>query len=84
MFAVIAFFWRQWKRTYFVSADAFKRFVVRAIWATALTAVIGYPIIHVIEHHQRSQMLEACGEFDGCALQLWQGRCRGAILAAGS
>lgn len=50
MFAVIVFFWRQWKRTYFVSADAFKRFVVRAIWATALTAVIGYPIIHVIEH----------------------------------
>ncbi len=59
MFAVIAFFWRQWKRTYFVSADAFKRFVVRAIWATALTAVIGYPIIHVIEHHQRKHMLEA-------------------------
>ena len=57
MFAVIAFFWRQWKRTYFVSADAFKRFVVRAIWATALTAVIGYPIIHVIEHHQRAQIL---------------------------
>ena len=58
MFAVIAFFWRQWKRTYFVSADAFKRFVVRAIWATALTAVIGYPIIHVIEHHQRAHILE--------------------------
>lgn len=50
MFAVIAFFWKQWKRTYFVSGDAFKRFVVRAIWATALTAVIGYPIIHIIEH----------------------------------
>ena len=50
MFAVIAFFWKQWKRTFFVSSDAFKRFVVRAIWATALTAVIGYPIIHVIEH----------------------------------
>jgi undecaprenyl-diphosphatase len=59
MFAVIAFFWRQWKRTYFVSADAFKRFVVRAIWATALTAVIGYPIIHVIEHHQRKELLAA-------------------------
>jgi undecaprenyl-diphosphatase len=59
MFAVIAFFWKQWKRTYFVSADAFKRFLVRAIWATALTAVIGYPIIHVIEHHQRAHLLEA-------------------------
>lgn len=59
MFAVIVFFWAQWKRTYFVSADAFKRFVVRAIWATALTAVIGYPIIHVIEHHQRHKIIEA-------------------------
>jgi undecaprenyl-diphosphatase len=59
MFAVIAFFWQQWKRTYFVSADAFKRFLVRAIWATALTAIIGYPIIHVIEHHQRKHLLEA-------------------------
>lgn len=59
MFAVIAFFWRQWKRTYFVSADAFKRFVVRAIWATALTAVIGYPIIHVIEHHQKKELFAA-------------------------
>src|SRR6201995_3641275 len=58
MFAVIAFFWKQWKRTYFVSADAFKRFVVRAVWATALTAVIGYPIIHVIEHHERKHMLQ--------------------------
>ncbi|HTW48034.1 MAG TPA: undecaprenyl-diphosphate phosphatase [Acidobacteriaceae bacterium] len=57
MFAVIAFFWRQWKRTYFVSKDAFKRFVVRAVWATALTAVIGYPIIHVIEHHEQKQIL---------------------------
>jgi undecaprenyl-diphosphatase len=59
MFAVIVFFWRQWKRTYFVSADAFKRFVVRAIWATALTAVIGYPMIHVIEHHQRHKLMDA-------------------------
>ena len=26
MFAVIAYFWNQWKKTYFSSADAFKRF----------------------------------------------------------
>ncbi len=25
MFAVIAYFWKQWKQTYFASADAFKR-----------------------------------------------------------
>src|ERR1700753_3285988 len=53
MFAVIVYFWNQWKRTYFAGADAFKRFLVRAVWATVLTAVIGYPIIKVIEHHER-------------------------------
>lgn len=57
MFAVIFFFWRQWKRTYFVSADAFKRFVIRAIWATALTAIIGYPIIAAIQHVEHRHMI---------------------------
>ncbi len=49
MFAVIVYFWNQWKRAYFASADAFKRFVIRAVWASFLTAVIGYPIIAIIE-----------------------------------
>jgi undecaprenyl-diphosphatase len=44
MFAVIVYFWSQWKRAYFSSVDAFQRFAVRAIWATALTAIIGYPL----------------------------------------
>jgi len=50
MFAVIAYFWNQWKQTYFSSADAFKRFVVRLVWATALTGVVGEALIKVIEH----------------------------------
>lgn len=41
MFAVISYFWNQWKRTYFSSADSFKRFLVRLIWATFLTGIIG-------------------------------------------
>jgi undecaprenyl-diphosphatase len=49
MFAVIVYFWNQWKRTFFSSSDAFKRFAIRAIWASVLTALIGYPIIKVIE-----------------------------------
>lgn len=49
MFAVIAYFWNQWKRAYFSTGDAFARFAIRAVWATALTAAIGYPIIKVIE-----------------------------------
>ena len=49
MFAVIAYFWNQWKKTYFSSGDAFKRFAIRVIWATLLTAVIGEAVKKVIE-----------------------------------
>jgi undecaprenyl-diphosphatase len=49
MFAVIAYFWKQWKRTYFASGDAFKRFAIRVIWATFLTGVIGVLLQKAIE-----------------------------------
>jgi undecaprenyl-diphosphatase len=49
MFAVIAYFWKQWKKTYFSSSDAFKRFAIRVIWATLLTGVIGEVIVKLIE-----------------------------------
>ena len=48
MFAVIVYFWSQWKRAYFTTGDAFKRFAIRAIWATVLTGVIGYPLQKII------------------------------------
>ncbi|WP_263383863.1 undecaprenyl-diphosphate phosphatase [Granulicella arctica] len=49
MFAVIAYFWKQWKFTYFKDALSFKRFAIRAAWATILTGLIGYPISKIIE-----------------------------------
>jgi undecaprenyl-diphosphatase len=49
MFAVIAYFWRSWRTTYFSSAVAFKRFAGLVILATALTAVIGVVIIKIVE-----------------------------------
>jgi undecaprenyl-diphosphatase len=49
MFAVIAYFWKQWKKTYFSSSDAFKRFAIRVIWATLLTGIIGELIVKLIE-----------------------------------
>jgi len=49
MFAVIAYFWKQWKKTYFSSSDAFKRFAIRVIWATLLTGIIGVVIKSGIE-----------------------------------
>jgi undecaprenyl-diphosphatase len=49
MFAVIVYFWPQWRSTYFHSAPAFRRFALLIVVATACTAVIGEAIIKVIE-----------------------------------
>jgi undecaprenyl-diphosphatase len=49
MFAVIVYFWKQWMRTYFQSAEAFKRIVMLLFVATALTGVIGEGLIKAIE-----------------------------------
>jgi undecaprenyl-diphosphatase len=50
MFAVIVYFWSQWRLAYFTTANALKRFIIRAIYATLLTGLIGYPLIFLIEH----------------------------------
>jgi undecaprenyl-diphosphatase len=50
MFAVIAYFWRQWMQSYFATADAFKRVALRLIYATALTGIVGEALIKLIEH----------------------------------
>ena len=49
MFAVIVYFWPQWRSTYFQSAPAFRRFATLVVVATACTAVIGEAIIKIIE-----------------------------------
>jgi undecaprenyl-diphosphatase len=49
MFAVIVYFWPQWRSTYFHDVPAFKRFALRVIVATALTALIGEIIIKIVE-----------------------------------
>ena len=49
MFAVIVFFWKQWMRTYFQSAEAFKRIAILLVAATAFTGLIGEGLIKAIE-----------------------------------
>src|SRR6185437_14978485 len=41
MVAVIVYFWRSWRDTYFRSVAAFKQFVALIVLATVLTGVIG-------------------------------------------
>jgi undecaprenyl-diphosphatase len=49
MVAVIAYFWSQWRATYFQNAPAFRRFALQVVIATACTAVIGEGIVKMIE-----------------------------------
>jgi undecaprenyl-diphosphatase len=49
MLAVIAYFWAQWRRTYFQSTAAFRSIAVLIIIATLFTAVIGEGIVKIIE-----------------------------------
>jgi len=50
MFAVIVYFWNQWKATFFSDSEAFKRFAWQAIIATVPTLVIGWILMKIIEH----------------------------------
>jgi undecaprenyl-diphosphatase len=50
MFAVIVYFWKQWRTTYFQSGEAFRSFAWLVLFATALTGVIGEGLIKLIEH----------------------------------
>jgi undecaprenyl-diphosphatase len=50
MFAVIVYFWQQWRKTYFSSAEAFKTIAIRLIWATVLTAIVGEIMQKIVEH----------------------------------
>jgi undecaprenyl-diphosphatase len=49
MFAVIAYFWKQWRQSYFATRDAFWRAAIRIVWATVLTGIVGKAIQKIIE-----------------------------------
>ncbi len=50
MFAVIAYFWRSWRASYFRSAAAFKQFVALIVLATVLTGIIAEGATLLMEH----------------------------------
>ena len=49
MFAVIVYFWRRWRATYFSSLAQFKHIAIQVIVATALTGVLGEALKLLIE-----------------------------------
>jgi undecaprenyl-diphosphatase len=53
MFAVIVYFWRQWRDTYFKSLRIFKTAAVQLIVATAVTVVVGETVVSLTERGDR-------------------------------
>jgi undecaprenyl-diphosphatase len=51
MFAVIVYFWAQWRATYFASAPAFKRAALLVVVATVFTGIVGGALVKLIEKH---------------------------------
>jgi undecaprenyl-diphosphatase len=49
MFAVIAYFWKTWKKSYFASKAVFQQFAVRIVWATLLTGLVGEGVKKLLE-----------------------------------
>ena len=49
MFAVIVYFWKAWRQTFFSSSAAFRRIALLLGFSTLLTALVGYPIKWGIE-----------------------------------
>jgi undecaprenyl-diphosphatase len=63
MFAVIVYFWQQWRRAFFADRETSKKFVILLVLATALTAILGEALIKLIEgtlfrHHQKAEIEE--------------------------
>jgi undecaprenyl-diphosphatase len=50
MFAVIAYFWAAWRSAYFGGGAAFRAIALRVVLATALTGVVGFALLALIQH----------------------------------
>jgi undecaprenyl-diphosphatase len=49
MFAVILYFWKQWRKAFFQSVEVFKKSVFQLILATVVTGIVGEAMIKVLE-----------------------------------
>ncbi|HEY0306939.1 MAG TPA: undecaprenyl-diphosphate phosphatase [Acidobacteriaceae bacterium] len=78
MFAVILYFWKQWKQSFFSSAHTFWRIALRLVVATVVTAIVGGGLMKAIEkifgHGQKIEPEQFFGRLDMIAP---------ALLAAG-
>jgi undecaprenyl-diphosphatase len=68
MFAVILYFWKQWKQSFFSSAHVFWKIAVRLVVATLITVIVGEGLMKVIEklfgHGQKIEPEQFFGRLD--------------------
>jgi len=69
MFAVIVYFWRTWRDTYFRDLPSFKTFALQVIVATALTGVVYLGILRVLgrtvfAHTPKAQIEDLFGHLE--------------------
>ncbi|MBK6008725.1 undecaprenyl-diphosphate phosphatase [Ramlibacter ginsenosidimutans] len=50
MFAVIVYFWNAWRRAFFTSARQLRESLVRVVFATGVTGVVGLVLLQLIKH----------------------------------
>jgi undecaprenyl-diphosphatase len=50
MFAVIVYFWKQWRDSYFANVETFLQAAWLVILATVITGIIGEGLVKIIEH----------------------------------
>jgi len=55
MFAVIVYFWRSWRATYFRSSQALRSNVLLLAAATAMTGLVGFGLLKLITHFMLAQ-----------------------------
>jgi undecaprenyl-diphosphatase len=58
MFAVIVYFWRSWRTTYFASMADFRKNGASVAVATATTGVVGLALMYLIGHAMRARAPE--------------------------
>ena len=68
MFAVILYFWKQWKQSFFTSAHTFWRIAMRLVVATVVTFIVGEGLMKIIEkifgHGQKIEPEQFFGRLD--------------------
>jgi undecaprenyl-diphosphatase len=69
MFAVIVYFWSEWRQIFFRDLKTVKRFALLVVLATGLTGLVGGALVKAIEtslsrHHRKAEVEEVFGHLE--------------------